>query len=134
MLAARVGRASSVTRKRRAHGDLEAQLLRLVWAAPEPVTPGEVLERADANVAYTTVMTVLTRLWEKGLLARERDGKAYRYRPAVTEAELTAGRMQRSLRSADDREAALSSFLETLSDAERATLRRLLQRRRRGGP
>jgi predicted transcriptional regulator len=110
---------------------LEAQVLRLVWAAEHPVTPGEVLERADADVAYTTVMTVLTRLWEKGLLARERDGKAYRYRPAVTEAELTAGRMQRSLQGADDREAALSRFLETLSDEERATLRRLLQRSKR---
>jgi predicted transcriptional regulator len=123
-----------MVKKRRAHGDLEAQVLRLVWAADRPVTPGEVLDRSDAGVAYTTVMTVLTRLWEKGLLAREKDGKAYRYRPAVTEAELTAGRMQHSLQGADDREAALSKFLETLSEEERATLRRLLQRGSRSRP
>ena len=120
--------------KRRAHGDLEAQVLRLVWSADEPVTPGEVLERIDADIAYTTVMTVLTRLWGKGLLARDLDGKAYRYRPAVTEAELAAGRMRRNLNGADDREAVLSRFLETLGDDEVAALRRLLQRTRRSRP
>ncbi len=116
-----------MTTKRRPHGDLEAQVLRIVWSADEPVTPGEVLDRIDAKIAYTTAMTVLTRLWEKGLLERERDGKAYRYRPVVTEAELTAGRMQRSLQAADDREAVLSRFVETLSEDEVVTLRRLLR-------
>jgi predicted transcriptional regulator len=123
-----------VASKRRAHGDLEAKVLRLVWSADEPLTPGETLERIDADIAYTTVMTVLSRLWEKGLLARERDGRAFRYRPAVTEAELTAGRMQRSLYSAADREAVLSRFLETLSDNEAAMMQRLLQRTGRNKP
>ena len=118
----------AVIRQRRGRGDLEALVLRLVWSAGEPLTPGDVLARMDADVAYTTVMTVLTRLWEKGLLARERDGKAYRYRPAVTEAEFAAGRMQHSLQGADDRDAVLSRFVQSLSDDERATLLRLLRR------
>jgi predicted transcriptional regulator len=123
-----------VIAKRRADGDLEAQVLRLVWSADEPLTPGETLARIDADIAYTTVMTVLSRLYQKGLLARERDGRAFRYRPAVTEAELAAGRMQSGLRSAADQEAVLSQFIGTLSEDEAAIVRRLLRRTRRRTP
>ena len=90
------------------------------------MTPGEVLDRLGGKLAYTTAMTVLTRLWAKGLLARDRVGKAYVYRPAMSEAELTAGRMQHNLLAAADPIAALSKFVEALSDEEVAMLRRFL--------
>ena len=61
---------------RRGQGDLEAMVLRCVWAAEKPLSPGEVRAAIDADVAYTTTMTVLTRLWEKGLLTRDSDGHA----------------------------------------------------------
>jgi predicted transcriptional regulator len=101
-------------------------VLRCVWAAEKPLSPGEVREAIDADVAYTTTMTVLTRLWEKGLLARERDGRAYRYRAAVGEAAHAAGRMEAALAAATDRQAALGHFVDSLTPSDAAALRELL--------
>ena len=111
---------------RRSQGDLEAMVLRCVWAAEKPLSPGEVRDAIDADVAYTTAMTVLTRLWEKGLLTRERDGRAYRYRAAIGEAAHAAGRMEAALAGITDRQAALGHFVGSLTPADAAELRRLL--------
>ncbi len=112
---------------RRHHGDLESAVLRAVWAAGQPVTAAEVRESLHGNDAYTTVLTVLTRLWEKGLLERERHGRAHVYRALVDEAELTAGQMEQQLRLAHDQEAVLSRFVDSLDADEAALLRRLLR-------
>lgn len=45
---------------------------------------------ADRQLAYTTVMTILVRLHEKGLVTRQKDGRQYRYTAAVDEASLGA--------------------------------------------
>ena len=111
---------------RRAHGNLEAMILRCVWAAGRPVSPADVLESIDADIAYTTAMTVLTRLWEKGLLKRERDGRRYRYQPAIAESALAADRMEATLRAASDRGEVLMHFVGSLKPEEADALRRLL--------
>ena len=119
--------------KRRPMGALESEVLEQLWAMPVGGTPAEVLEALDTDLAYTTIMTILTRLWEKGLATRERHGKAYVYSAAVTEAELAAQRMQATLASTVNRKAALLKFVETLpareSRALRAALGELPQRR-----
>lgn len=55
-----------------------------LWRWNRPVVVREVVEdlRRERKIAYTTVMTVMDNLHNKGVLARERDGRAYRYRPA----------------------------------------------------
>jgi predicted transcriptional regulator len=62
-----------------------------VWRRA-PATVAEVLERVNARhdppLAYTTVMTVLSRLHEKGHVTRERRGRGYAYTPAFSEDEL----------------------------------------------
>lgn len=86
------------------------------------------------DLAYTTVMTILTRLWQKGLVTRTRSGRAYAYEPAVTEAELTARKMRASLDSASDPKAALVTFVGSLTPQQARQLRGLLgeaQKRRR---
>jgi predicted transcriptional regulator len=107
-------------------------VLRCVWAAEKPLSPGEVRGAIDADVAYTTTMTVLTRLWEKGLLTRERDGRAYRYSAAVGEAAHAAGRMEAALAAATDREAALGHFVDSLTPSDAAALRELLDAENQG--
>ena len=67
-------------------------MLSQLWAAPEGLTPREVLDQLDDDLAYTTVMTILNRLWNKGLVDRAKEGRAYRYRPLQTESDLIAGR------------------------------------------
>lgn len=119
--------------RRRAMGELESEVLSLLWAADEPLTPGDVLELLDGDLAYTTAMTILTRLWEKGLVEREQRGRAYAYSAVVSEAELAAQRMQTTLEHTRDREGALSRFVGSLSKKDERTLRAIvdqLQRRR----
>lgn len=113
---------------RRPQGALETDVLTVLWASDAAMTPGEVLAALDSDLAYTTIMTIQTRLLDKGLVERERRGRAYAYRPTVTEAELRARRMGEALAAARDREAVLGRFVDTLSPKETAALRRILDR------
>ena len=116
--------------ERRPMGSLEADVLRYLWNSCEPATPGEVHEGLGAEVAYTTVMTVLTRLWRKDLVDREKQGRAYAYWALVSEADYAAKRMRDALGKAQDREAVLSRFVDTLSARETKALRRVLDDRK----
>lgn len=112
--------------ERRAMGALEAEVLGHLWERGEPATPGEVQAAVGQDLAYTTVMTILTRLWQKGLVERHRDGRAYAYAPKLSEAEYAAQRMQAVLGAASDRQAVLSTFTEGLPKRDVALLRQLL--------
>ncbi len=112
--------------RRRSTGELEASVLHYLWAIDEPATPAEVHEAVAPDLAYTTVMTVLTRLFKKELLSRERAGRAFAYRPVEGEATHRADQMHVHLAASDDRSAVLSSFINTLTIDETEELRRLL--------
>ncbi len=114
--------------KRRPMGALESEVLEQIWSEPEGLTPRDVLERLDGDLAYTTVMTIMNRLWNKGLLDRAKEGRAFRYRPLRTESEVIAARMSDALGFARDREASLSRFVEDLEPGDEAVLRALLER------
>jgi predicted transcriptional regulator len=111
--------------ERREMGALEAEVLSELWAFGAPATPAEVLDALDTDLAYTTVMTILTRLWQKGLVKRQRQGRAYAYAPVMSEAEFTARRMRAVLAAASDRDAALSRFVGALSAREVKAVRAL---------
>jgi predicted transcriptional regulator len=114
-------------------GELEAAVMDALWNHGGWMTPGEVHDVLvdDHPLAYTTFMTVLVRLWEKGRLERQRDGRAYAYHAIETRDEYAARRMQELLATAGDRSATLTHFLGSLKEAERTQLRRLLARRGR---
>jgi len=112
--------------RRRAQGTLEAEVLAVMWAADDAMTPAEVRAAMGTDLAYTTIMTIQTRLLDKGLVERERRGRAFAYRPTVTEAELAARRMSQALIAASDREAVLGRFVDELSVKEAQALRRVL--------
>lgn len=113
-------------RERRAFGALESEVLALLWASTEAMTPADVIEAMDDAPAYTTVMTVLTRLWQKQLVTREGRGRAFAYWPTVDEAEFAAAKMRASLEAASNREAALSHFVGTLTKRDEKALRRIM--------
>ncbi len=78
-------------------GDLEAEIMRVVWDSTEATV--EDVRRAlepTRGAAYTTVMTVMTRLADKGLLKRHKDGRAYVYRPAASQ-DAVAGSLLQSV-------------------------------------
>lgn len=111
-------------------GPLEAELLGTLWATGTWMSAPEVHELLAEHrpLAYTTVSTVLIRLWQKGHLERIRDGRSFAYRAVRTREQYTAARMAGLLADLDDRPRALSWFLEFLGPAERDQLRRLLKR------
>lgn len=113
---------------RRPMGALELAVLDKIWDEPGGLTPRGVLERLDGDLAYTTVMTIMNRLWNKGILEREKEGRAYRYRPLRTESEVIAAKMSEALSVARDREASLSQFVEDLAPGDEALLRSLLEK------
>jgi predicted transcriptional regulator len=116
-----------VTRERRAMGALETEVLDVLWKAEGPLNPGEVRAALGEELAYTTVMTTLTRLWEKQLVDRVKAGRSYAYTASVTEADLVASRMQRELGRSSDRLATMSRFIDGLDAGEAKQLRALLE-------
>ena len=112
---------------RRPDGALEQDVLSVLWKTTRPLTPGEVLAKMPGKLAYTTVMTVLGRLHDKGLVTRAMHGRAYAYRAALTESELTAQRMGEALAAARDRAAALTGFVSHLSQRDIAAIRRAME-------
>ncbi|PJJ03047.1 putative transcriptional regulator [Streptomyces sp. 2333.5] len=114
--------------RRRGQGQLEAQVLAALHRAPGPAGAAWVQERLGGDLAYTTVMTILSRLHAKQAVTRERSGRAYLWSPAADEAGLAALRMRRVLDGEPDRDAVLTSFVSTLSAQDEQLLRTLLDR------
>jgi predicted transcriptional regulator len=114
---------------RRAAGALEAEVLGILREAGVPLSPGEVRQRVSAGqrgeLSYSTVVTIMSRLYEKGLLARQRAGRAFTYTP-VDEASVAASRMSQALGSGSDRDAVLTRFVSGLSGRDARLLRQLL--------
>lgn len=69
-------------------GELESEVIRVIWDGPDS-SAGDVQKRLSVKrkLAYTTVVTVLDRLYKKGLLERRKEGKAYLYSPRLTKDE-----------------------------------------------
>jgi predicted transcriptional regulator len=118
---------------RRAAGELEAAVLDVLWQSERPLRPGEVRDLLTASspedaaeLSYSTVVTILGRLHEKGTLDREREGRAFRYSPVADEAGMAARRLTALLDGTPDRAAVLSRFVEDLSDRDEELLRDLL--------
>lgn len=111
---------------RRARGELESNVLAALWSADGPLTARQVLERLPGGLAYTTVLTILSRLHDKGMLVRYREGRGYAYEPARDEASHTAHRMKSLLEGGSDREAVLTRFVSELSEEDEQLLHHLL--------
>jgi predicted transcriptional regulator len=106
--------------------------LDLLWTAEGPMTPRQVHDQLSKNrkFAYTTTMTILVRLYNKGLLVRESAGRAFAYRPRVSRDQRAAERMNDALTSAGDAALALTHFVESLPADQVDELRAVLRRAR----
>ncbi|WP_123670563.1 BlaI/MecI/CopY family transcriptional regulator [Actinocorallia herbida] len=111
---------------KRAPGDLEREITAALHAADRALTPREVRSALGESLAYTTVLTILVRLEGKGVLERERRGRAFAYRPVADDPGLAVRRMHQLLDERPDREVVLTRFLGSLSDDDEQLLRRML--------
>jgi predicted transcriptional regulator len=112
-------------RKVREFGELESAIMDVVWAADRAYPVREVRERLSYNrpVAYTTVMTVMNILYGKGVLCREKHGRAWRYWPVESREEHDARLMSEVLRSGGDERITMLRFVERVNEEERDNLR-----------
>jgi predicted transcriptional regulator len=122
----------------RGFGDLEAVIMDRIWDRDAPTTTVRDIFNeltAEREIAYTTVMSTMDNLHNKGWLAREKDGKAYRYWPTLTREQHSARLMRAALDGGGRSELVLNHFVEQIgpeeSDRLRAALRRIAARSRR---
>ena len=115
----------------REFGQLESAVMDVVWAQNRPCLVREVRDQLSYGrpLAYTTVMTVLAILHGKGVLRREKYGRAWRYWPAERREEHTARLMAALLLSGGDRSVTLRGFLDRLSDEDLTSIRNVVARR-----
>jgi BlaI family penicillinase repressor len=119
-------------------GTLEGQALDAVWRLGR-ASVREVRAALDHTTAYTTVMTVLDRLYKKGVLEREREGRAFVYSAAASpdeiQSSLALGLLQRLLgRGREAASPVLSSLVDTVGERDRRLLDeldRLVREKRR---
>jgi len=109
----------------REFGELESAIMDVVWASDRAYLVREVRERLSYNrsLAYTTVMTVMNILYGKGVLCREKHGRAWRYWPAESREEHDARLMAEVLQSGGNEHITMMRFVERVSDEERESLR-----------
>lgn len=116
--------------------DLEATIMNVVWGKRlASFSVGDVLAilEKQREIAYTTVMTTVTRLHEKGILKRERDGKRYLYSPKLTREEFLQSTAREVLDEAVGGPQAMAMLAEKVSEAsagELDDLEALIQKRR----
>jgi BlaI family penicillinase repressor len=113
-------------------GEAELQVLRALWDGG-PATVREVLKHLHAGgrrVAYTTVLTFLTRLEQKGFVKSDKSGLAYVYRAAISRSQVTRSRLRTMMDELFDGEAAplVLQLMKTekFSSEELAELQKLI--------
>lgn len=121
-------------------GELQSQVMPVLWRLGSgTVEQVRAALPARYRSAYNTVQTVLNRLAERGLLARERTGHAYVYRPLISEADYVSRSIETALAGASSqaRQIALAQLVGGLGADELDELRevasRINDRRRRRG-
>ncbi|MEK7570356.1 MAG: BlaI/MecI/CopY family transcriptional regulator [Patescibacteria group bacterium] len=107
-------------------GALETAIMEVIWAA-SPVTVRDVLQTLKRDCAYTTVMTVMQRLFDKGVLQRQLVDNAYQYTPAIPKAQF----VQQAVRKSVDQlvggygDVALAHFVDALDAVDPKRLEKL---------
>jgi predicted transcriptional regulator len=106
-------------------GPLERRLLELLWAQRRPATVRHI-GHAMPELAYTTIMTTLDRLYRKGLLLRDKDGRAFAYTPRYTRgellSELISGHLADLLAAPEEGTVLLSTLVRAVSRTDAALL------------
>lgn len=114
----------------RGFGELETVIMDRVWEHDTPVTVRDVFDELSREraIAYTTVMSTMDNLHRKGWLARDKEGKAYRYSAVASREEYSARLMREAMAEASDTEAVLSHFVAQMDGEQSQVLRAVLDK------
>lgn len=110
--------------KRRSNGELENAVLMALWQRGQPMSVADLQSAvSQPTPAYTTMMTVLTRMEGKGLITRERVSRTLMISPMQSRSATAASQMSRALRDSTNSREVLMSFVGSLDEDEIAVLR-----------
>ncbi len=110
-------------------GDLEREVMDVLWASPaSALTVREVGEHFPDH-AYTTILTVLSRLSAKGFLQEAKQGRLNTFVPTASREDYITGLILEALSNTDDRHAALAHFVEALAPSDRSFFGKIFSRK-----
>lgn len=114
-------------------GPLEDQVMRLLWSKETMMTVREVsamyVEVHHENLSYTTIATVLSNLYAKGVVDRQRQGRSWTYWATGTCSDLAATMMHDAFEISRHVERTMSCFVGTLTEEEARALHKALSDR-----
>lgn len=99
-------------------GELESAVMEILWQQPnQTVIEVEELLRKGREIAHTTVLTTLDRMYRKGYLLRTKESKAFVYAPRYSKTEFEKGLAQEVLASllGGLSESTISAFVDLVS-------------------
>ena len=106
-------------------GPLETKLLDVLWRQDEPVTVRHI-QLISPELAYTTIMTTLDRLYRKGVLLRHKQGRAFTYQPRCSRdellSELMSGQVAHLLAASRQSTVLLSTLVRAVGSTDVALL------------
>ena len=109
-------------------GPLERKIMEFIWEHEDDVSVRDVLSAPGTRgLAYTTVMTVLDRLWRKGFLVRRRVARAYVYRAKRTREDHIASLVGEVISESQDRHSVLLGFVRSVDPEDLDELRRVIR-------
>ena len=116
-------------------GPLEAEIMDHAWTRGGSFTVREVLDALGSrhDLAYTTVMTVMERLSNKGFLVRRKVGRAYSYQPRMSRDDYSAALVRSVLAASRDRRSVLLGFVRSVKEEDLNELERLVKQAQREG-
>lgn len=124
-----------MTTRTRDRGELEGEVLRLLWASEEPMSAKSLQALFTGHVpAYTTLMTILSRLEQKGHVVRVGDSpRKIKFVAAQSGGDHAGTSMMSALDHASDRREALLAFAGNLAEDDIELLRSALRSNRKRG-
>jgi predicted transcriptional regulator len=119
-----------MSKRARQQGELEKLILDVLWDAKNPLTSHEILEVANKNsdLALTTILTVLSRLEDTGLILRQAgEGRAFLFTASQSREQHTADMMLQLFSNSSNPALAFSHFADGLSPSQLKALRKSLE-------
>lgn len=114
---------------KRKQGELESEVLGCLWDRPEGLSSQQILAMLSEEVKLTTVLTVLSRLQDKGLVEKTAGaGRAFIFRASQTREQYTARQLLGLLGNSANPATVFSHFTEGLTDSQIQQLRQVLEK------
>jgi predicted transcriptional regulator len=109
-------------------GDLEREVMEILWDEPSVAFSVRDVNAHFPNHAYTTILTVLSRLSKKGFVVETKAGRINTFHATASREDYITGMIMEALSSTDDRQAVLARFAQSLPASDKSFFRKIFTR------